>query len=426
VTARRSLAFLGTGLVGEVIYLAITVRLPWLRYGGRLQSWSHILGQDGRTFIICLAAITLLLAAYLWGWCMVRSGAVPRWMVWGGALLYALTLLWLLPITADLFIYLSQAHMLTDLGANPLQVAIVDSPTDPLLAAYVIRYGYQPSVYGPAWVLLAAVGTLGKFDVSGGLFYFKVLAAAAYLGCGWLLERKEIRPAASLEGLYLFAWNPLVLLMAVGDGHNDIVMMALVLLAGWWLLRERWLLAFGALAFSVAIKYVSVILLPLFVAYLWWRLVAQGKHRWLVLVRAGLVVVGVWGVTMAPFWSPDLVHGMVERLVQPVNSAVPGLSRWVLGVGLVLFTVFYAVILRQMGRGPSSFSKLMGLSFVVTFLAFVLGAARSQPWHLIWPTTLAGLSKRRWAWPVVIAGAALMLVGQVWVEWGTPGLDRLF
>ena len=41
----------------------------------------------------------------------------------------------------------------------------------------------------------------------------------------------RLTPGAALEGLYFFAWNPLVLLMAVGDGHNDIVLVALVLLA---------------------------------------------------------------------------------------------------------------------------------------------------------------------------------------------------
>jgi hypothetical protein len=64
--------------------------------------------------------------------------------------------------------------------------------------------------------------------------------------------------------------------------------------------------------------------------------------------------------------------------------------------------------------------------FLVSLLVFLFGAARSQPWHLIWPASLAGLSTQRWAWPMVILLSALMLVTQIWVEWGTPGLTLLF
>jgi hypothetical protein len=428
MSARRNLSFLGAGLASEVVYLAITVRLPWLRYGGFLRSWSHILGTGWGTFATCLAGIGVLLVAYLWGWRMVRAGRAPRWLIWGGAIVYALTLLWLLPITADLFLYLVRSHMFTDLGLNPLQVAPLALPRDRLLAAYAVEYGSRPTVYGPAWILLSAPGTLGRYDMVMGLFYLKGLAVAGVLGCAWLLERilRQVRPAAALEGLYLFAWNPLVLLMAVGDGHNDAVMMALVLLAGWWLLRERWALAFGALALSVWVKYVSVLLFPLFLIYVWWRLAPQGRRRLIVLAEVLFVAAGVSVLVVAPFWYPDLIPGLVARLAHPANTPMPGLSEWALGVGLALFAVGYAAMLGWLARRPGSLSRLMDMGFGVTLLVFVLGAARSQPWHLLWLAALAGLTDKRWVWPVVIAVAAVLLAGQVWVEWGTPGLQQLF
>jgi hypothetical protein len=70
--------------------------------------------------------------------------------------------------------------------------------------------------------------------------------------------------------------------------------------------------------------------------------------------------------------------------------------------------------------------RILDAGFLVSLLVFLLGAARSQPWHLIWPVSLAGLSAQRWAWPVVMVLSAMMLVSQIWVEWGTPGLTVLF
>jgi hypothetical protein len=426
--ARRTFSFLAAALVGEAVYLTITVRLPWPRYGGSFTSWSHILGTGWGAFAACMAGIAVLVAAYLWGWRLVRAGEVPRWAIWGAAVVYVLTLIWLLPITADLFLYLVRAHMFTDLGINPLQVAPLSLPGDSLLASYAIRYEARPTVYGPAWTLLSAPGTLGRADAVLGFLYLKGLAAAAVLGCAWLLERilREVRPAAAMEGLYLFAWNPLVLLMAVGDGHNDAVMMVLVLLAAWLVVRARWALAFGVLALSVWVKYISVLLFPLFLIYVWWRLAPQGKHRRRVLLEGVLVAAGVSVLVVAPFWYPDLIPGLLVRLARPANSAMPGLSEWVLSVGLGLFAVGYAALLGSLARGPHTPARLMDMGFGVTFLVFVLGAARSQPWHMLWPAALAGLTDKRWVWPTVIAMAAALLAGQVWIEWGTPGLELLF
>ena len=93
-----------------------------------------------------------------------------------------------------------------------------------------------------------------------------------------------------------------------------------------------------------------------------------------------------------------------------------------MAAGLLLFAAVYALLLRGVVRARGSFRRLADIGFEVSLLAFVLGVARSQPWHLIWPAALAGFSSRWWAWPAVIGLSALMLVAQVWVEWGAPGL----
>jgi hypothetical protein len=349
-------------------------------------------------------------------------------VIWSFAGLFGLTLFWLQPITSDLFSYLSRAHLFTDLGGNPM----VDAPLDfrdALVQAYPAAYATRPTVYGPAWLLMAAPATLGRYDVLTGLVYLKGLAVLAYLGCAWCLEQilRQLRPAGTLEGLYLFAWNPLVLLMAVGDGHNDIVMMALVLLSLWLLLREAWLPSCVALTLSVWIKYVSVIFIPLFALFAWQRLGRQRRQRlWSPLAWVGLAA-SVSVLLFLPFGGLGQVTGLVERVLWPANWRVGAayLSAWTLGIGIGLFALAYAVLVWRAVGGGCSFQQLGNACFSATVLAFFLGAARSQSWHLIWPAALAGVSDRRWAWPLVVGLSVIMLAVQLWAEWGGAGV-RLF
>ncbi len=423
---RRSTLLLFLGFTSEAVYLATVLQLPWWRYGGTLRSWAHLLGQGAEGFGICLAGIGVLMVAYLWGWRIIRQGEGNRWIVWGCAVLFAVTLFWLLPITSDLFTYLSQAHLLTDLGGNPLLDAPLDF-ADPLVTAYPALYAKHPSVYGPGWLLLSAPGTLGPHDVATGIFYLKGLATAAYLGCAWLLERilRHLRPTKAVEGLHLFAWNPLILLMAVGDGHNDIVMMVLVLLAVWIAYHERWVLALGAVTLSVWVKYVSVIFFPLLVFHAWRRLGGeQTRRRWTLFVEGAVVGLTISAMVFVPFWHLEEMVGITKRFLQPINwqGGTTPLTSWILGTGLVLFAAAYTLLAWRVLRGDGSYQQWLNAGFVAALLAFLLGASRSQPWHLIWPTALAGLSDRKWAWPVVAALSALMLVVQVWTEWGAPGI----
>lgn len=445
---RARIQFTALGMVTGIIYLTSVIRLPWWRYAGSLHSWRRILSAEGSgplDYAVALGSVGILMLAYLWGWRLVSTGSVPAKWVWAGAVLFGLAVLWLLPITSDLFIYLGHAHMVTDLEVNPLTTPpVVMASEDRLLQAYLTPYARNPSAYGPAWLLISSPGTLGAHDVVTGVLYLKVLAYASYLISAWLLGRllSGAGPRSSLEGTYLFAWNPLVILMAVGDGHNDMAMMATVLLSLWLLARRERILSFAVLTVSILVKYVTVVLLPIFVLHvLWaewarpvtyraprvawyesWAIAAGSRLNALLALLVGSALAMI--VVLVPFGSPSWLAAAAQRFLHPshVSGPASGLLANALVGGIAIFALCYAWLLWRSWHGGLSFWMLADVSFLVLLLAFLLGAARSQAWHLIWPATLVPLSRRRWAVPLVAGLSTLMLVAQIWIEWGAPGL----
>jgi hypothetical protein len=465
VGSRRAALLMGAGLVSLLFYLAVTLRLPLWRYGGTPQRWSQLLctydaglvGPWG-SLAGCLLGLAILVAAYLWGWRLLLGGGArraeqvrsARRITWAFTFLFAATLFWLTPITSDLFNYLGQAEQFMSRGTNPLLAAAVDpselgSSRGHRGTSYLTAYASSPSMYGPAWVLLSSPAALGPRVGATGLFYLKGLALVAFLAGAWLVERTVRATAASstpldgslkaVEALYLFAWNPLVLLTAVGDGHNDIVMMALVLMACWLLVRESWSLAFAALVVSVCIKYVGVVLVPLFGLYAL-RHARPGRGRmWPWALRGGVGLVVLSALVLGPFGGPKWIVewglGLPGRFLKPSNWSGNGAGVWgilsdhsavIMGAGLILFAMVYGMLVWRLARKEPTFGELMRAGFLSLILAFLLGAARSQPWHLIWATALAGLSPSPWAWPAIMGLSTVMLVCQLWVEWGAPGL----
>ncbi|MCB0162109.1 MAG: hypothetical protein KDD83_28425, partial [Caldilineaceae bacterium] len=72
-----------------------------------------------------------------------------------------------------------------------------------------------------------------------------------------------------LAGVVLLAWNPVILVETLGNGHNDIAMIFWVLAAAWALVGGRYTLAVLALVFGTLVKFVPVLMLPAAVLIAW-------------------------------------------------------------------------------------------------------------------------------------------------------------
>lgn len=182
----------------------------------------------------------------------------------------------------DFFNYMFTAKTVLLYGQNPYEVTpLAFSGVDPWLT--FMRWTHLPSAYTPLWIILTFVpylAGLGYFVFV--LFSLKLLVASFYL-LACVMIYKIAEPSEKNYSLALFALNPLIIIESLVSAHNDIVMMALALVAFWFVHSGKTVNALGFLGLSIATKLMTIMLLPM----LW----IKDRRVMLTLMVIGLLAV---------------------------------------------------------------------------------------------------------------------------------------
>ena len=219
---------------------------------------------------IILLILLFLLYAYLLRF--VRSGHMTKNNFWKLVLMVSILLVFSYPaFSYDMFNYMFTAKTVLIYHENPYNVIPLQfTGVEPWLS--FMHWTHLPSAYTPLWILL----TLPAYIFGYGFFLFimwniKILVMSFFIASVWLVGKilHDVDPDHELFGMAIFAFNPLILIETLVSGHNDIVMMALALLAIFLFLKKKIWLSFFVLALSVAAKLMTVFLIP--VHFLRWN-----------------------------------------------------------------------------------------------------------------------------------------------------------
>jgi len=410
------------------LYLVLVAFLPSHVTKPRIYLFGALQYGDARPFIFVFAVgLLFACAAIAWRISSNPANAVLRFWALVPPIVFACALLLTMPLTSrDIFYYTMIGRVLGTYGANPYLVPPSAFPADPLF-----QYTNWPDYtapYGPLWLLLSAGLTLlGGTSVLWNVVLFKLVALLGYLACGgliWAILRARGRPG--LPGVVLWLWNPLVLLEYPGAGHNDVLMLAGLLLGLWLYVTRRVRLALAVVTAAAMIKSVAIVALPLL---LWhhlpplggWR--ARGRATMRLLWLPALIVVG----TMGPFWAGAAMLGPVNEsnhYYSSVGHVVRIALEWFLaprlagnlvrGTIVLALVGSYLLILRRVrGDNDRLLAGVAGTMFVLIALwpFFV-------PWYSTWAVALVATlgSRRRGIQTLVLcAGATLSYLLQLYL-----------
>ncbi|MCL5962497.1 MAG: tetratricopeptide repeat protein [Chloroflexi bacterium] len=219
----------------------------------------------------------------------------------------------------DIFSYAFYAHISGLYGSNPYVAVPRDFPFDPLFGA--IFWKDQPSNYGPLWTYITTFITLFTGTNTAltlvGIKLVVILFALAGVPLIWQILG-QISPNMRLAGTVLYAWNPLLILETAGSGHNDSVVGFFVLLSLFLYGRKAKLGGIAALILSVLTKYVTAVLLPLYLL-LWLRECTGIRDRLIALCKFGAVTVGLLTIAYIPVYRGAATFQIASFGTNPSN-----------------------------------------------------------------------------------------------------------
>ena len=356
-----------------------------------------------------------LLFVYWQGYQAVVSQQVKAKWIWLTAILLAGLAISIPPFhSTDLYGYINRGWQQLHYGLNPY-VYTVDHISGWEQDAMITNHWVNnPSPYGFLYLLIAKmlcwIGhgdkalTILVFKLWNGLLY---LLTACLIGLGAqrlnksdnLAFRGKVNPRLAL---YLYLWNPLVLIHSLANGHNDILMGFFVTLAAFLAIVGGWVWILPALMAATLIKYGAVVIAPLAVVFLF-------KNKAWLSLGAGLILAvllfGLTGASFLPDWqqfhleainenafvSHGSLHSFVYSIYKNLDRALlPALTPYREMLGDVLkrmllggYALFFAglcwIRFRQAAYSPTQWVR-DSLLLMVVLIGLV--SLKFYPWYL--------------------------------------------
>jgi hypothetical protein len=325
--------------------------------------------------------------------------------------------------STDVFGYINRGWQQVHYNQNPYIDRVGDIPQweeDPMLTAHWI---YNPDPYGFLFTLLARfLCQLGSGNLWLTLALFKAVNVLAYALTGWLVwsGAKLLGHANPNGALYLFLWNPLVLVHHIANGHNDILVGCMIALSIYLAIKGAYVWIIPVLVAGTLLKYGPVLLIPLALIFI------VRKKGWRAAVLGCLLGAALALLVSSPYlqnWeslkiaeireNADLIdnslHSFLIHVFGTIAAVIPSLAEFRATVNAVIktalrggFLVSFVIVVFMMLKN-ASVNLLIEKSVLVMFLLICVTSSKFNAWYLamLLPPALF-LSEEHWLRRLVV------------------------
>lgn len=379
---------------------------------------------------------------------LAREARLLFWIILAFAAIFGLLFVFAPTLgTQDALLYGLYGRAVAVYHSNPYtaSAASLALPSGDILRGVVVGSVSHPT-FGPVWMDVALAIALFARSSAAILLDYRLLALVAHLLSTvvvWNLLA-QLRREVRFSGTLLFGWNPVFLLLGVGEMHLEMMVVCLVLLAALFYQRRSHLLCWICLLLSALINPLALLLVPLFLSLLWKasRSMITGRRTlwWLALIG-----ISAFMVTLAylPYWPGWSIRGIGEQLG---NAFAPGSASQSLATaiqhlpistspvfGWLATPLFWNILAITVAACLLLFGLWLteNLAFALLFaswLAFVflVFSPLYEPWFVLLPLALAlaGATTRTTLLALLLgAGALLTYILSLWsTPWTGLGL----
>jgi hypothetical protein len=341
--------------------------------------------------------------------------------------------------SSDIFGYISFGEQIVHYNQNPYSEILANIENwrlDPLLGN--MRWEYNPSPYGPVFTLIC------KFFVSISwnnlwlsFFIFKIFNFICYLLLIYIFHHTlKYFPTAgtsdSSKVWYLVALNPLLIIQGLWNGHNDLLLAVLAFAPVFFtvkalsseenaetvdgkqsrvlfkFLKPKYLginLAICLLILSVLIKYITIILIPLLLLWIWKRkryIPYYGLITGVLCFYFSSQYFNLFNIDYTEISNnATLFHKSLFDVINTVFKLITktDLPKSAVLISLAAYALFYAYIFFKLFFSKtdkkSDLDFLKSLSVVYAVLLLII-SPKFHSWYLISLLPFAAISHPRW------------------------------
>jgi len=347
-------------------------------------------------------------------------------------------------LSTDLYEYSMRARMFAVYGLNPYLHVPREIGGDMFYP--LILWKGTPECYGPVWVLTGAFHTLFFRDsVALTSLMHKLVLFFFYMMTGYFFYKLSRRsyPEDYRVMTAAFILNPLLIMMTLVDGHNEIVMMAFLLASLYYLYREENVLSFLLFTAAVMVKFVCVLFSPLVFIHI---IFGPGKKKTaarLASVAVGVLLsAGLAAVVWAPFgWEsviavidyykgvgstfwPDSIPYAVFFLLGKTGLSVPQAA--VADIFSLAFVLVYLYLAFRFFKGvKNDRNALFSAAALMMLTLLFTNYSPFQTWYFLWALPFIFLGQFRMK-PALVIILSYFLILTFWKRMSVLAVPAIF
>ncbi len=304
----------------------------------------------------------------------------------------------MLPWTSsDIFYYMGVGELDAKYNQNPYYITMRDYyieneenlDDDILMQGATNYWGNTTVVYGPiAQLFFKACSLLSMKNITVALFIFKFTNLLIHIINTYLFYRISGKKKFAI----LYGLNPFILIEAIANVHNDIIILFFVLISLYFLLkRKNLLLSIIALALATGVKYFTILLLPVVILY-HFRTEKRLSIRFLRCIEYGVIFLVIFALEYILYFNDYQIFlammvqtsrwscSIYSILIQYNNE----LFAIVRAVFIVIFFMYYTVMcINLLTEKNIKFYNIIK-KYNTALILFLLILTNFHQWYLIW------------------------------------------